>query len=165
MKLKDRASFFSFFLEEPLYEVCLIWIKEQIDEKRSTVCTHRYADCLLKNTSTKHSKYVFNKKNSSMLMISVSENLFGRIRVFFLQDKICPFLAQSICIYVGHSFLWNTVGPIPVICPSRIRRVYNSNVLLLLQEERDLDCMIFRVLQNPHLIHTIPRVASVTVTP
>jgi len=33
-------------------------------------------------------------------MISVSEN-FGRIRVFFLQNRICPFLAQSICIYVG----------------------------------------------------------------
>jgi hypothetical protein len=51
--LKDRASFFSFFFEKPLYEVYLIRIKEQVGEKRSTVCTHRYADCLLKNTSTK----------------------------------------------------------------------------------------------------------------
>jgi hypothetical protein len=32
--------------------VCLIRIKEKVGEKRSTVCTHRYADCLLKNTST-----------------------------------------------------------------------------------------------------------------
>jgi hypothetical protein len=24
---------------------------------------------------------------------------------FFYQNKICPFLAQGICIYVGHSFL------------------------------------------------------------
>jgi hypothetical protein len=41
-------------------------------------------------------------------MISVSEN------------KIYPFLAQGICIYVvvGHSFLWNTVGPTPLICLS-----------------------------------------------
>jgi hypothetical protein len=40
--------------------------------------------------------------------------------------------------------------------------------VLLLQEERGLYCMyssrIFRVLQNPHLIHTTPRVASVTVS-
>jgi len=38
---------------------------------------------------------------------------------------------------------------------------------MLLQEESDLDCMYFnrsiRVLQNPHLIHTTSRVASVTV--
>jgi hypothetical protein len=37
-------------------------IKEQVGEKRSTVCTHRYADCLLKNTSTKENKYVVNQK-------------------------------------------------------------------------------------------------------
>ena len=58
MKLKDRAGFFCFFLEKPLYEKCLIRMKEQVGEKRSTVCTHRYADCLLKNVSTKHNKYV-----------------------------------------------------------------------------------------------------------
>jgi hypothetical protein len=43
----------------------------------------------------------------------------------------------------------------------------NPNVLMVLQEERDLNCMysnICIVLQNPHLIHTTPRVASVTVT-
>ena len=28
----------------------------------STVCTHRYADCLLKSSSTKHSKYIVNQK-------------------------------------------------------------------------------------------------------
>jgi hypothetical protein len=33
---------------------------EQVGEKRSTVCTHMYADSLLKNTSTKHNKYVVN---------------------------------------------------------------------------------------------------------
>jgi hypothetical protein len=43
------------FLENPLYVVSLIPIKEQVGEKRSTACTHRYADSLLKNTSTKHS--------------------------------------------------------------------------------------------------------------
>jgi hypothetical protein len=37
----------------PMYEVCLIRIQEQVDEKRSTGCTHRYTDCLLKNMPTK----------------------------------------------------------------------------------------------------------------
>jgi hypothetical protein len=37
-------------------------INEQVGEKRSTLCTHRYADCLLKNTSTKDNKYVVNQK-------------------------------------------------------------------------------------------------------
>jgi hypothetical protein len=32
----------------PLYEVCLIRIKEKIHDKRSTFETHRNADCLLK---------------------------------------------------------------------------------------------------------------------
>jgi hypothetical protein len=32
-------------------------------EKRCTICTHGYADFLLKNTSTKHSKYVVNQKH------------------------------------------------------------------------------------------------------
>jgi hypothetical protein len=57
-------------LRTKLYDKsCLVRIKEQVGDKRSTVCTHRHANSLVKNTSTKHSKYVVNKKNSSMLMI------------------------------------------------------------------------------------------------
>jgi hypothetical protein len=81
VKLKDRASFFSFFLE-PLYEICLIRIKEQVGEKMSTICTYRYADCLLKNTCTKHSKYVVIQKLEPVEDISFRE-LFGRIREAF----------------------------------------------------------------------------------
>ena len=82
-----------------------IRIKEQVGEKRSTVRTLRDADCLLKNTTTKHKKYVVNQKLEHVDDISFRER-FGRIKVgFFLQNKICPFLAQCICIYVGHSFL------------------------------------------------------------
>jgi hypothetical protein len=46
----------------PLYEVCLIRIKEEVGEKRSTVCTHRYADCLLKKTVLRKRK---KKKNGN----------------------------------------------------------------------------------------------------
>ena len=40
-------------------------------------------------------------------MISVSENFLVNQSVFS-QNKKCPFLTQGICIYVGHSFLWNS---------------------------------------------------------
>jgi hypothetical protein len=74
VKLKD--------LEEPLYEICLMRIKEQVGEKMSTICTYRHADCLLKNTCTKHSKYVVIQKLEPVEDISFRE-LFGRIREVF----------------------------------------------------------------------------------
>ena len=52
-------------------------------------------------------------------MISVSENFLVESEGSFLQNKISPFLAQGICIYVAHCFFsWNTVGPTPLICSS-----------------------------------------------
>ena len=50
--IKRLGQLLFVFLEKPLYKVCLIRIKEQVRNRRSTVCTHRYADCLLKNMST-----------------------------------------------------------------------------------------------------------------
>ena len=38
-------------------------MKQQVARKRSTFGNHRNADCLLTNTSIKHSKYVFNQKH------------------------------------------------------------------------------------------------------
>ena len=61
-----------------------------------------YANCLLKNMPTKHSTYVFDQKLEHIDDISFRE-LFGRFRVvFFLQIKICSFLAQDICITLPH---------------------------------------------------------------
>ena len=74
---------------------------------------NRYAECLLKNTSTKENKYVVNQNLEHFDDISFRE-LFGRIRVvFFKQSKICPFLAQGICIYVGHSFYETQLDQLP----------------------------------------------------
>ena len=55
-------------------------MKEQVCEKSCTVSTHRYADCLLKNMSTKHSKYVVNHELEHLDCISLEKNV-GRIRV------------------------------------------------------------------------------------
>jgi hypothetical protein len=57
-----------------------------------------------KNTSTKDNKYVVNQKLEHVDDISYREH-FGRIKSGFLQNNFCPFLAQGICIYGGHSFL------------------------------------------------------------
>jgi hypothetical protein len=43
-----------------------------------------------------------------MLSINSSSTLM-------IPNKICPFLRQDACIYVGHSFLWNIAGPILLI--------------------------------------------------
>jgi hypothetical protein len=73
-------------------------IKEQVGDKWSTVCAHRFADCLLKTRSP-------NQKLEHVDDFSFRE-LFGGIKVVFIsQNKICPFLAQRICIYNDHSFL------------------------------------------------------------
>jgi ribosomal protein S24E len=58
----DIYNMLKFLIDNVFVMVCLARIKEQVGEKRSTVCTHRYADCLLKNMSTKHNKYVVNQK-------------------------------------------------------------------------------------------------------
>ena len=54
------------FLEKPQHEFCFIQLKKQVNEKRVTVGTHKNADYLLKNMSTKH--------NNFFLMMSVSNN-------------------------------------------------------------------------------------------
>jgi hypothetical protein len=68
-KLYDkRADFVSFRFS---CEALLIQIKEQVGKKRRTLCTHRYADCLLKNTSPNIANML------SIKIISVSER-WGR---------------------------------------------------------------------------------------
>ena len=66
--------------------VCLIRKKDQVGKKRGTVCTHSYADDLLKNTSTKDNKYIVNQKLEHVDDINFRE-LFGRIRMFLNNIK------------------------------------------------------------------------------
>jgi hypothetical protein len=79
MKFYDirEGQFIFVFLEKPLYEVCFIWIKEQVGEKMGTVCTHRCADWLLKNTSTKHNKYVVKKFHYIDDVLSLNNSRIG----------------------------------------------------------------------------------------
>jgi hypothetical protein len=78
------------------YLLCLVWTCFSTNSRH----THGYKLC------------------SSFRRLFPFREHFGRIRVFSFsfQNKICPFLTQGICIYVGHSFLW--VGPTPLICLS-----------------------------------------------
>jgi hypothetical protein len=88
VKLKIGLASFV-FLEKPLYEVYIIQIKEQVGEKRSTICSHRYVDCLLENTSRRHSKCVFNETLGHVDDFSFRER-FGRIRVVIYKVKYVP---------------------------------------------------------------------------
>jgi hypothetical protein len=54
--------------------------------------------CADKVLSYEHVLYNQSKQNLSMLMISV----------YILYNKICPILAQGMCIYVDHSFFHET---------------------------------------------------------
>jgi hypothetical protein len=53
-EIKGSGELFFVFLEKPLYEVCLIRIKEQVGEKRSTVCTHRSVENITNMLSIKN---------------------------------------------------------------------------------------------------------------
>ena len=54
------------------------------------MCTHMYANSLLKNTSIKHNKYVVNQKLEHVDDISFRQ-LFSRIRLFYTQyDRSLP---------------------------------------------------------------------------
>jgi TfoX/Sxy family transcriptional regulator of competence genes len=61
--------------------------------------------------SAKHNKYVVNQKLEHFDDISFRE-LFGRISGV-LQNKICLFIAQGICIYVGHFFYEKQLDQLP----------------------------------------------------
>jgi hypothetical protein len=67
-------------LEKPLYEVCIVQIKEQVGVKKNTVCSHMCAGCLLKNTPT-NSKYVVNQKLEHFDDINITIGLEPNIKI------------------------------------------------------------------------------------
>ena len=73
-------------------------LNEQIDKKRSTVCTNSYSDCLLKTRPP-------NISNMSILVMSVSKNFCGRISGIFFKTDLWlsrnPPFVSVIGVYVG----------------------------------------------------------------
>ena len=69
-------------------------------------CVSQYCcrTLILYISSRQHNIYVTKQTLESILMMSVSENFFVRIRKFFSsQNNICPFLKQDVYLYlVGH---------------------------------------------------------------
>ena len=143
------------------YEVCLVRIKEKVGEKRSTIYIHRYANCLLKITSNKQNKYVFNQFQRTFWQ--------NQCFLFFLQNKICPFQKrQCICICIVPFFRkhsWTNSINLSFSIEWWIvvyRKCFND-----IAGGEEPCCVhstkVYIVLQNPHLIHTTPWVDSVTV--
>jgi hypothetical protein len=84
-----------------MYEVWLIRIKEQVRKERSTVCTHRYVECLLKNTSTKEKKNMlsttlFNNPVSILYSATLSSKIV--CSVYILVPNLV--ILCSVCILV-----------------------------------------------------------------
>ena len=70
------------FLEKLLYEICLVRIKEQIVEKRSsTVGTHMNVDNV--ETHVYQTNNMLSNKNSHIWIMSLSKIFFFRIRLVF----------------------------------------------------------------------------------
>ena len=86
-EIRGQGQLLFVFLEKSLYEVNIIRINEQVDEKRSTVHTQRNADCLLENTNN---KYVINKKILVHFNDISFRECFGRIRVVFYKIRCVP---------------------------------------------------------------------------
>jgi hypothetical protein len=56
---------------------------------------------------------MFSIKTSNISKISVSENCLVESEWFCLRNKICPFLAQGICIYVYYAFYETQLDQLP----------------------------------------------------
>ena len=87
------------FLEKSMYEVYLIRIKKKSARIRATICTHRYADCMLKNTFTKHNKYVVIKKLENFYISFRDQNVVRRFIwkgwhfIFIWKTLACPIIS------------------------------------------------------------------------
>ena len=102
VKLKGLGQLLFVLLEKPLYEVCLVRIKEQVGERRCIVCTHRYADCLLKNMPT--NKFLDYSKShfGDMTIIAISKNIPTAQTPFTICPKTTGNTALSLGISSGH---------------------------------------------------------------
>jgi hypothetical protein len=111
-----------------LYKGCLIRIKEQVGEKFSTVCTHRYADSLLKNTSTvlgRDRPYFVKKKNTLILPISSLKLISSTCSSFWLTT----YLLSLVDVFFNRlsAYLWvqtvlnflNYFVPLDLCIPNR----------------------------------------------
>ena len=84
MKLKDQSGYLPFvFIEKPLFEICLIRIKEQVSKNRNALFTHGNTHSLFQNTSINHKLNHFDD-------IDFRE-LLGKIKVFCYQVRFAPF--------------------------------------------------------------------------
>ena len=84
MKLKDWASFLSFFLRNP----CMKSASSK-SAGRGAQCAPIGMPTLLKNTSTKYSKYVVSQ-NIEHVDDNRFRELFGRIRVLCYKIRYVP---------------------------------------------------------------------------
>jgi hypothetical protein len=138
---------FCFTWETP-DEFCFIRIKEQAARRGAQFYgTLRYADCLLKNTSTKENKFVVNQKLEQVDVISFRE-LFGSefephswrgVLDTTLCDKVCQWLAAG---------RWFSPGT-PVSSTNKTDRHDTTEILLKV----DLNTINQNFIGDRHCVH------------
>ena len=101
VKLKDRASFFSFFIRSPCMKSAS-YEQRHKSARRGAVCIHRNADRLLTRNPPNITN-ISSIKHSSILVISVLGTLFARITVIFF-NKINLSLPKTTHWYLRWPF-------------------------------------------------------------
>ena len=117
MKLKDRSSFFSYFLRNPCIYYSLPHTNKGISQQEKEHSLYSYVCQLSWYTCPPNITNMLSIKTSSIL-ISVSEKFLEESEwgLFLYKISFVSFLRQGSCIYVGHSFSWHTFGLIILIC-------------------------------------------------
>jgi hypothetical protein len=98
----------------------VIRMKEQVGEKRSTVCPHRYADCLNKNLSL--TKYVKQVLTFEFFTLYTTIPLSKRNDILKELVQLCLIIIKkNRMANVDTQLLLNTVGLILLICHFALR--------------------------------------------
>jgi hypothetical protein len=115
---------------------------------------------LVKRMSNVDTNNLFSEATNLILYIKKRKKkktwFYQKVLLKLISSKCLSFflLATLDFLNLCFSFEWRIV----------VLRVEKSNVLMILHDQSERDCMYFRIFQNPHLNHTTPPEASFTVT-
>ena len=100
----------SFPLRAKTYEIRIVWIQKDVDEKRGSIRTHWNADCLLEDFYPKTTK-ILSTRHSRVFKMPSSEYLFLEPEFSFpSKHMFLRALKPNICIYGYCFWKWRRVG-------------------------------------------------------
>ena len=169
------------FLEKSMYEVYLIRIQKKSARIRATVCTPRYADCMLKNTFTKHNKYVVIKKLEHFYISFREENVVRRVickswhYILIWKTLACPIISlREELLSNTHGLILPLFTEVSVLSKTKTKQTRSTrqssiyvlvlSMLLLSTNEFGTDVVFcvfeFIYTHNPHTHTCTPLISS-----